>query len=505
MQSLLKNKSLLWSALGVFILVIGVIVALQLIPQEQDTRQQASVQNGPAQIKFTPASPISLDIPVNGNKDAIISVNTGSRVVDALTAVVYYNYPQATSPIIVTPADITIMPEFSTGTWTCPIKTVETFATDKSVKITVSCLKNGTGLGINSGTAFKDFFKINIKAGATAVTTPIKFQFDATPTKMGVEGQDVVAVPTSVLDVKVTGAGTPPVSDKKVDIIASPAGCIGDGFEVQATASIGTDKQNGVEITFTYNDVIKKATTSQGVAKASFTKAATSMNVTAAATGYTSDSELTTTVIGGPNCPAATATPTPTPGTGNPKKLTLTTEGVSCSSNSFTAKVNAKDGITAVNNVTVTFKYNEITKTAITNATGDASVSFDKTSTNKDVTAESQGYDSDTETVTLPSSCPAASASTTTGLTCNQSCSASRECGSGLTCTGGYCRVARCSTDTTCGCADVNVASQSGTTQLPQSGFDQTVAMTVLGLLFLLGGGQLLWTYRHVAEQEIEN
>ncbi|PIY78986.1 MAG: hypothetical protein COY81_04980, partial [Candidatus Pacebacteria bacterium CG_4_10_14_0_8_um_filter_43_12] len=83
-----------------------------------------------------------------------------------------------------------------------------------------------------------------------------------------------------------------------------------------------------------------------------------------------------------------------------------------------------------------------------------------------------------------------------TTASCNQSCDTSRSCQSGLTCTGGVCRSPQCSSDSSCACADLDVAAQTGDTTLPETGFDQTLAMSVLGLIFLLGGGQLLLSLR---------
>lgn len=92
-----------------------------------------------------------------------------------------------------------------------------------------------------------------------------------------------------------------------------------------------------------------------------------------------------------------------------------------------------------------------------------------------------------------PTSTPSASPTATPGLTsCNGSCVANRDCATNLSCIEGKCRDYRCSTDTTCTCQTSQVAT---TSSLPETGFDQTLTMFMLGMLFLLGGGQLLYTF----------
>ncbi len=80
-------------------------------------------------------------------------------------------------------------------------------------------------------------------------------------------------------------------------------------------------------------------------------------------------------------------------------------------------------------------------------------------------------------------------------LACEGVCQANRDCANDLICSSGKCRNHRCPTDSTCGCSTVNVASQSGTTKLPQTGFDQTALFFSLGMLFILGGTQLLLVF----------
>ncbi|HNQ16808.1 MAG TPA: hypothetical protein PKJ26_02500 [Candidatus Woesebacteria bacterium] len=73
---------------------------------------------------------------------------------------------------------------------------------------------------------------------------------------------------------------------------------------------------------------------------------------------------------------------------------------------------------------------------------------------------------------------------------CNQTCIATRDCESGLSCLSGRCRTERCANDTTCLCTDYNVASQSGTTELPDSGgVTYTMLLILIGSLLTISGG----------------
>ena len=79
---------------------------------------------------------------------------------------------------------------------------------------------------------------------------------------------------------------------------------------------------------------------------------------------------------------------------------------------------------------------------------------------------------------------------------CWGACDSSRACASGLTCTAGKCIKSQCPSDATCGCSSYNVASSSGTTQLPSSGTGTTTVMTLLvGVIFLFSAAFQFWIF----------
>lgn len=413
---LLKNKSLIWSTVGILVLIIGVIVALQLIPQEQDLREEAATSSGTTQVRIDPTS---MQLATNEEKPATVKVNTMNLGVRGMSAVLSYPYVGSTPSL--TAKDLTILAPFNAAPWVCNIKDIVT--ENQQVIISVSCNLDPIAVpaGYRSNSQFVDFFKFNLKAGTTATTLPISITFNNSDTIMtridAGNSEDIAAIPTTSLRVTIAqGSGT-----------SSPS-------------------------------------------------------------------------------PTPTTTPTATT---NTKRLELSLNDLACGANDFTAKAKAVDASTTnLSGIGVTFTYNGETKNATTNSSAEAEVKFTRAATNLEVKVEAGAFESDTATATLPTGCtsssttPTPTASTTTvGASCNQTCSASRDCQSGLSCVTGYCRAAQCSSDTSCGCADVDVAAQNGTTELPESGFDQTLAMTILGLLFLLGGGQLLWNTKHRTEE----
>lgn len=192
-------------------------------------------------------------------------------------------------------------------------------------------------------------------------------------------------------------------------------------------------------------------------------------------------------------------------------QLTKTTDlsyDVSCESDQVTAKAVLKEGGEEKGDISVEFRYNNVETDAISNSSGLAEARLPKAGEDIDLTVQpSDGYPSKTTTVILPTGCSTGATTTptptptatpisgTTGNICNTSCEVNRDCQTGLSCVNGLCRSANCPADQTCRCASTDPTTGTGDTQLPESGFDQTVVMTILGIIFILGGAGLFVTF----------
>lgn len=93
-----------------------------------------------------------------------------------------------------------------------------------------------------------------------------------------------------------------------------------------------------------------------------------------------------------------------------------------------------------------------------------------------------------------PSPTPPPSPTPLAGLaSCNQTCLANRDCQGELICFEGRCRANRCSQDTSCQCRDLDVANQTNTQTLPNSGaVTTTYWLLALGGLFILAALSLV-------------
>ena len=84
---------------------------------------------------------------------------------------------------------------------------------------------------------------------------------------------------------------------------------------------------------------------------------------------------------------------------------------------------------------------------------------------------------------------PTPTSSSSDGYSCNHSCTANRDCQADLACIDSACRNPKCSSDTSCGCENKNVAAETATTALPQSGGPPYIVwLSILGGLFIFSG-----------------
>jgi len=138
MQNLLKSKSVLYSIIGVVVLVAGIVVALQLLPQQQDTRQKAAVPGGAAKMVVSPAS---LSVVTGETKPVKVSFTTGGKNVTNIS--VYLKYTFTASNQVVNLENLTISPDFQALGFSCSPKIIETINNLTSIKVV--CRPGGGG------------------------------------------------------------------------------------------------------------------------------------------------------------------------------------------------------------------------------------------------------------------------------------------------------------------------------------------------------------------------
>lgn len=156
-----------------------------------------------------------------------------------------------------------------------------------------------------------------------------------------------------------------------------------------------------------------------------------------------------------------------------------------------------------------------LTVKPVASATGTVAMTFRCSETSSDdsnlinlegtnlLSSTSQCANNSTGSYTIATSSSSSSTSTdTSGVTpgsksCNQTCTAARDCASSLSCVSGYCRNPQCSTTTNCSCAGADIAAAQGDSALPESGsLNETMLLIITGGLFLVGGTFLVINQR---------
>jgi hypothetical protein len=486
----LKGKALLIAVAAIVILVVGTVAVLTLMPKEQDVRQQASQTTGTVLFRVNPAT---LALAPGEKKTVTVQMKSGTTEFRDVSVALEYEFT-GTNPLTINASSFRVSSLFPTTSYNCATAAnkVETVGNKTSIEFSCQHLGGASPVYPKTGPDFADVFSFDITAGSTPTTQDIVLAFNSSklkvidPTKISSDTElaDIAATPTTDLKVKITQ----PVVAKDITIALADLTCTDDDFTVTATFKEGATPKSGVEATFLYNDVeLKESTGTDGAASVSYTKATTNKNVTVSALGWTSKNM---TVALPTNCDDDDDDDADAAGE---KEIQLSlAESLSCGDTSFTVDALATDGTDDWQDVQITFTYNNQQKQAYTDSSGEASVSFTPAAQTKWVEATANDFEKGTVEVEIPTGCTTAAAQ----LSCDSACTANRDCATGLSCIGGYCRDSRCPADEFCSCSDYDVAAATGDTELYETGFDQTMAFTLLGLLFVLGGGQLVLSYR---------
>jgi len=495
----LKSRSLLIGSVSIGILVIGIVLILILIPEPQDTRREAVSTTGTVKLRLDPAT---LQVSPGGAKQTVsVSMNSEGRQFNVIRMVMSYPAPATGEPPLI--ASNLRKSGLTTGEgWNCTF-TEQPSVTGGLYRIVMQNCNYSppSGARTTSTSSFTEVMKFDIEAaeGAAAQTIALRFQDNETkvegPTSETGFG-DIAAVTDSVVNITIAASDTPPTdppADAKAVLSIAPT-----------TLSMNAGETKPITLQLNTNQY--------------------SVNGFSTELYY----QIPTSLLGPPATPQIsfaspqlTGLPTTAgdwecAGVSQPEVVNANRYkmGISCFTRTTKhIKSSAPENILTLNLVadsgaiaqSLTIQLNpEETKvtTFIANSTVD--VAAPPTASLALNVQAAAGASSPTPTPTptptsTPTPTPAASAGT---AACNATCSVSRDCADGRSCVSGRCRDSRCTSDDTCRCETTNPGANDET--LPESGFDQTAAFTLLGLIFLLGGSQLLMVYRGKIFNKIE-
>lgn len=297
-SDLRKNKALLFGGIGLVLAAIGVIVSLILINQPQDTRQQAAVIGGTAEVRITPAT---VTLQPGKATTATVAFSTKGSLIQGLSIQLQYAYVGTTLPL--DPTDLKMEPTLEAlGKFACTVKQIN--KTSNPVTIDFSCTMP-TGY---SNTNFTDLFTFVLTAGTAGTDAPVVISFNPQNTIIAQGGQDIAAIPTDSLTVTLP---KPAVTTQKKMGIKYAAQCNPSELKVSATLTDNENKPfNDTNVKFSFNNQnAEKRTDTKGEASVTMTYAtAGSYPLIVNADGYTE--QRSTIVIAA--CPTPTPTPAPT-------------------------------------------------------------------------------------------------------------------------------------------------------------------------------------------------
>lgn len=224
----------------ILIVVVSIPVAVYLIRQRQEIREKAAVPTGQATVSL---SPTSATYDVGQSFNVGVSFNTANIAISAVAVRLTYPYSGTTPEI--TASNIQINPSLlATGSWSCPVKTVN--PASGTVQIDIACVNTDIdGFTSSTDTQLASFAMVANQAPATNPTT-LRFDSNLSVITQKSDGQDVLLIPTSTGSYTISGAAptpsptpTPTTSAQSPTPTATPTGGVGGGATATPTPTTG--------------------------------------------------------------------------------------------------------------------------------------------------------------------------------------------------------------------------------------------------------------------------
>jgi hypothetical protein len=183
------NRRVVFSLLGILILIGGVVAGVRLIQQRQELIKQAAVPGGQAKVSLFPTSGM---FNVGDTFPVSVYFNTSGVFISGIT--IRLTYPYSGVNPEVTSSNISINPIIErSADWNCPTKLVS--AEGGNVIIDIACANIGaSGYSNNADTLLATF---DMAVGRVPSVNPLILRFDTSQSIITQKsnGQDILNIP----------------------------------------------------------------------------------------------------------------------------------------------------------------------------------------------------------------------------------------------------------------------------------------------------------------------
>ena len=208
-----KSPLVIFSILSVVAILVGTIFLLQNMSKPQETRTQAAVPNGTAEVAITPTN---ITLTQGETKDVVVTLDTKGTRISSVGVKLTYPYTGSSNPLALTSSSIIINPQFA-ASWNCLNKSAQPVAGSNAGQVQFGCAITE---GYNNTTATNLFtLKVTAAADATPQTVTLSFVEATTTVYSRENSQDIAAIPQSKLVVTITA---PSGSDDDTGAAATP-------------------------------------------------------------------------------------------------------------------------------------------------------------------------------------------------------------------------------------------------------------------------------------------